>query len=142
MLADDDLDDCLCFKEALEELSVNATLTTVNDGEQLMQWLSQNDEALPDALYLDLNMPRKNGFECLAEIKQTEKLKSLPVIICSTSSFDSDVVSLLYEQGASYYICKPPAFSNLKKIILKSIQLLSQANNEQPIKEQFVLSVI
>ena len=83
-LADDDADDCVFFKEALEELPVNSTLKTVNDGEQLMICSIQK-EPFPDILFLDLNMPRKKGFECLAEIKRNEKLKSLPVIVYSTS---------------------------------------------------------
>ena len=70
LLADDDLDDCLFFKEALEGMPVNTHLTAVHDGEQLMQLLANEKIKLPDILFLDLNMPRKNGFECLTEIKQ------------------------------------------------------------------------
>ena len=69
LLADDDVDDCIFFREALEELPVNASLTTVKDGVQLIQHLTDNPNPFPDVLYLDLNMPRKNGFECLSEIK-------------------------------------------------------------------------
>ena len=61
LLADDDADDCMFFKEALEELPVAAKLITVNDGVQLMNHLINENSQLPDALYLDLNMPRKNG---------------------------------------------------------------------------------
>ena len=63
LLAEDDRDDCLFFKEALEELPVSATLTTVNDGVELMQLLSFPSGELPDILFLDLSMPRKTGFE-------------------------------------------------------------------------------
>ncbi len=73
LLADDDTDDCFFFKEALEELPVSAKFTFVNDGVQLMQLLIVNDTSLADALFLDLNMPRKNGFECLSEIKIIDK---------------------------------------------------------------------
>jgi CheY-like chemotaxis protein len=138
LLADDDADDCIFFKDALEELQVSAKLTTVNDGVQLMQLLSKN-EVLPDVLYLDLNMPRKSGYECLAEIKLHEKLKELPVIIFSTS-FDKDVVSLLHERGAHYYIRKPAEFSNLKRVIQKSIALIVETNRQHPEKENFVLN--
>lgn len=81
LLADDDKDDCLFFKEALEELEVVAQLTLVADGQQLMHRLRSDTDRLPDVLFLDLNMPRINGMECLAEIKQSEKLRQLPVII-------------------------------------------------------------
>lgn len=139
MLADDDHDDCIFFKEALEELQVQAKLKILNDGVKLMTLLSKPDIILPDALYLDLNMPRKNGFECVIEIKQMEKLKSIPVIIFSTS-FDPNVVDILYEQGATYYMQKPAMFSNLKNIIAKSLQLISIPTIQKPLKENFVIT--
>ena len=61
LLADDDIDDISFFDKALKELPVSVNLTTVNDGHQLMNYLSENLEHLPDVLFLDLNMPRKNG---------------------------------------------------------------------------------
>lgn len=139
LLADDDIDDCIFFKDALEELPVSAKVITVNDGVQLMQLLSKN-EVLPDVLYLDLNMPCKNGIDCLAEIKKDEKLKTLPVVILSTS-FDKEVVSLLHEGGAHYYIQKPAAFSSLKRVIKKSLELIVETNKQHPVKENFVLYV-
>ena len=69
LLADDDTDDCIFFKEALDELLLPTKLMTVHDGEQLMHLLANESTELPDVLFLDLNMPRKNGFECLEEIK-------------------------------------------------------------------------
>src|SRR5437879_4324804 len=119
LIADDDKDDCLFFKDALEELPVSAQLTTVHNGEHMMQLLEEkkNVPPPPHVLFLDMNMPRKNGFECLEEIKHDEKLKDLPVIIFSTS-FEQDVVNLLYKKGGQYYIRKPAEFSQLKKVIL------------------------
>lgn len=93
LLADDDNDDCLLFKDALGDLPLATHLTIVRDGEQLMLLLNAKEE-LPDVLFLDLNMPRRNGFDCLSEIKENEKLRSLPVIIFSTS-FDPDIVNLV-----------------------------------------------
>ena len=138
LLADDDNDDCLLFKDALDELPLSAQLTTVRNGEQLMQLLNTKAQ-LPDLLFLDLNMPRKNGFECLSEIKQNEKLKQLPVIIFSTS-FEPDIVNLLYKNGAQYYICKPNEYSQLLKVIYHAITITSRGNLSQPTKEEFVLS--
>lgn len=138
LLADDDSDDCLFFKEALEELPVDASLSTVNDGVQLMDFLSSNSRNLPDALFLDLNMPRKSGLECLTEIKVTDNLKHLPIIIFSTS-LDLDVVDSLYEKGANYYIRKPGDFSALKKVIFEAITLTNNANSKHPNREEFIL---
>ena len=100
LLADDDTDDCIFFKEALKEFPLSTHLTTVHNGEQLMQLLTNETNELPHVLFLDLNMPRKNGFECLSEIKLNKKLKQLPVIIFSTS-FEQDDVNLLYKNGAN-----------------------------------------
>jgi len=139
LLADDDKDDCLFFKDVLGELPVSAQLTTVHDGEQLMQLLAGKTVELPHVLFLDLNMPRKNGFECLSEIKLDEKLKQIPVIIFSTS-FEQDVVNLLYKNGAQYYIRKPAEFSQLKKVIYQALILATQENISQPSKDNFVLT--
>jgi CheY-like chemotaxis protein len=139
LLADDDTDDCDFFKDALNDLSIATTITTVSDGVKLMQLLTQKEFKLPDILYLDLNMPRKNGFDCLAEIKLNEKLKKLPVIIFSTS-FNKEVVELLHGKGAHYYIRKPAEFSNLKKVILKSLKLISGENNPHRSKENFIIT--
>ena len=138
LLADDDKDDCTLFKDALDDLPFATHLTTVPNGEQLMQLLNKNEE-LPDLLFLDLNMPRKNGFECLSEIKQDEKLKRISVIIISTS-FDPDIVNRLYIQGARYYIRKPNVYADLVKAIHKAITLTSQGNSFQPSEEEFVLT--
>ena len=139
-LADDDKDDCLFFKEALEELPITADLTIVHDGEQLMQLLSERsiDPPPPHVLFLDLNMPRKNGFEVLSELKLDEKLKKLPVIIFSTS-FAEDMANLLYKIGAHYYIRKPADFAQLKKVIYQALVLATDENMMQPAKENFVL---
>jgi CheY-like chemotaxis protein len=140
LLADDDTDDCLFFKEALEDFMHSTNLTTVHDGEQLMALLTKESGKLPDVLFLDLNMPRKNGFECLIEIKNSSLLKSLPVIIFSTS-FEQEVVNLLYKNGARYFIRKPAEFSQFKKIIHQSMNIITQNTGEKSTKENFVLTI-
>ena len=138
LLADDDIDDCTFFEDALEELPISATLLTVNDGVQLMEFLSAKSDNLPDALFLDLNMPRKSGFECLEEIKLIDKLKGLPVIIFSTS-LNMEVVDLLYEKGAHYYIRKPRQYNDLKKVILEAVTLTAENKLTQPTRDKFIL---
>jgi CheY-like chemotaxis protein len=140
LLADDDTDDCIFFKEALGELLLSTHLTTVHDGEQLMQLLTNETNVLPHVLFLDLNMPRKNGFECLTEIKLSKKLKQLPVIVFSTS-FEQEVVNQLYKNRAQYFIRKPSEFSQFKKIIQLSLALITTENIFQPARENFVITV-
>ena len=139
LLADDDIDDFMFFKEALEELPLSTHLTIMQDGEKLMNLLMNETISLPHVLFLDLNMPRKNGFECLSEIKLNDRLKDLMVIILSTS-FEEDAVSLLYETGAQYIIRKPPRISQFKKIVQQAITAIEQKKVLHPTRESFVLT--
>ena len=128
LLADDDVDDISFFDKALKELPVSTHLTTVNDGEQLMNYLSENLEHLPDILFLDLNMPRKNGFECLSEINENEKLKKISVVIFSTSypqdkSYELGMISNLFKLGARVYIRKPSDYAQLKQTIQHALPM-------------------
>lgn len=138
LLADDDMDDCLFFQEALDDLCSTAKLVTVNDGVQLMNLLISEVNELPDALFLDLNMPRKSGFECLAEIKRNEDLQNLPVVIISTS-LDTEVINRLYQKGAHYYIRKPGDFNILKKVIHEATNRLSNNKLQQPDRSDFII---
>lgn len=138
LLADDDFDDCDLFKDALSELSIATSIMIVNDGEQLMRLLSEISGNLPDVLFLDLNFPRKAGFDCLAAIKRDEQLKSLFVVIFSTS-VDEHLAEELYQHGAHYYICKPAEFSTLKKLIFKVLRIIERGNLERPAIEDFIL---
>jgi len=140
LYADDDTDDCHFFKEALDELRLSTHHSAVHDGEQLMQYLADETIELPHVLFLDLNMPRKNGTECLSEIKSDARMKELTVIIFSTS-FEQAEVNQLYKDGAHFYIHKPSDFTLFKKIIKRAfISLIAQKNISQPAKENFVLT--
>lgn len=138
LLADDDIDDCGFFKDALEAYQADTCLTIVNDGDQLINLLITYKQ-LPDVIFLDINMPRKNGFECLSEIKRNKRLEVIPVIIFTTT-FEQDVVNLMYQEGAHYFICKPATFSQFKIIVLQSLILLTEGKVVQPLKEHFVLT--
>lgn len=125
LLADDDLDDCNLFKHALEELPLSAQLTTVHDGEQLMNYLSENSQHLPQVLFLDINMPRKNGLECLAEIKRNPTLKDIPVVMFSTSN-SWDTITMLFKSGSNVYIHKPSDFAQLKQVIYHALPIATE----------------
>jgi len=137
LLADDDKDDRLIFKDALAELSIATKLTMVNNGEQLMEYLSIT-ETLPDVLFLDVNMPRKNGMECLVEIKRHALLKKLPVIIYSTS-YDREKADQFYNNGAQHFICKPADYNELKDVIYRALSFLQETNSKS-LKENFVIT--
>jgi CheY-like chemotaxis protein len=139
LLANDDIDDCIFFRQALTELSSLNHLTHLNDGEELMLWLSKHGNDLPDMLFLDLYMPRKNGFECLAEIKRDKKLGNIPVVMFSTS-MDTDVVDRLYSGGAQYFIRKPTVYTKFRDVIDQALGLLSLGSTSQPARVDFVLT--
>ena len=129
LLADDDTDDRSFFAKAMKEVSISANLTTANDGEHLMKYLADNSEQLPNVLFLDLNMPRKNGFECLVEISDNEKLKDLSVVIFSTSypqdkSYELGMIGNLFNLGAHVYIRKPTDLNQLKQLLDHSLRMV------------------
>lgn len=125
LLADDDIDDRIFFKEALEVLPLKTNLTTVSEGEELMAYLFENSDNLPHVLFLDINMPRKNGFECLTEIKQSEKLKDLPVVMFSTSN-SQDNINILFKKGADIYVRKPANFMELVQVINHTLPVATE----------------
>lgn len=136
LLADDDTADCLLFKEALNELPLNTNLTTVYNGEQLLEELEKNK--LPDVLFLDLNMPRKNGFVALGQIKRSTQLQNIPVVVFSTAS-DMESIKKVYRDAAHYYISKPADFIQLKKLIYEALVLITDKNNRIPMLDKFVI---
>lgn len=143
LLADDDIDDCGFFKEALQQLPFRTELTIVNNGEKLIELLTKKKEIF-DVLFLDMNMPCKDGFACLKELKDDSELNKLLVIILSTSS-DAKVIDLLYRNGAHYYICKPPDFTELIELIGQALAGMGHKKGEhvlttQPPREKFVLN--
>ena len=128
LLADDDADERYFFEIALKELQIATKLKTVPDGERLMEYLSQNPDNLPDVLFLDIIMPRKNGMECLTEIMSNEKLKPIPVIMYSNSVGD-DYIIKCYQYGATYFLQKGN-YSELTESIDKLLAILGKSTNQ------------
>jgi CheY-like chemotaxis protein len=120
LFADDDADDRFFFDKALKEIDIITSLTTVNDGQLLMNYLCEDCKSLPDVLFLDLNMPRKNGYECLSELKQNVRLKNIPVIVFTTSC-PNDSVVMLFKVGAQDFVRKSGDFEQLKLVIHQAL---------------------
>ena len=125
LLADDDIDDCNLFKEALDALPFITKLEIVSDGDMLMKYLEANEDQLPHVLFLDINMPRKNGFECLSEIKNNDKLKDFAVVMFSTSGAQ-EKINILFKTGADVYIRKPSSFSQLVQVIHHALPMAAE----------------
>lgn len=140
LLADDDRDDRFFFDIALKDIPLNTNLKTVNDGQQLMDHFNKYPDDLPDLLFLDLNMPRLNGFECLVQIKSRQQLKEIPVIIYSTSQPGSSA-DTLYNNGAHYYLYKRD-LNELKEILLLVLTKFRNNTFTRPDRKEFILDSI
>lgn len=128
LMADDDADDCFLMKEAVREVFRSEHLFCVPNGVELMDYLLRRgiyaDAAqfpLPDLIFLDLNMPMKDGLETLKEIKAHPELRGIPILIFSTGE-DQEQIRLCYKLGASSYITKPMDFEDL----IKAVKCLSE----------------
>jgi CheY-like chemotaxis protein len=123
LMADDDEDDRLLTADALRLSKLANQLTTVNDGEELMDYLHHRGKHAPPAIsprpglvLLDLNMPRMDGREALREIKSDPELRSIPVVILTTSKAEEDI-ERGYNLGANSFIAKPVTFDGLVKAL-------------------------
>src|SRR5690606_8182427 len=113
LMADDDADDRMLTRDALEESRVLNDLRFVEDGEELMEYLTRKGKysdpetsPKPGLILLDLNMPKKDGREALKEIKSDPELRRIPIVVMTTSKAEEDVFRS-YDFGASSFITKP-----------------------------------
>ena len=123
LLADDDPDDRMLIRDALEESKSPQQLTCVENGEELLEYLRHqgsyalpNEQPRPYLILLDLNMPRKDGREALREIKADPQLRRIPVIVLTTSQAEEDIART-YDLGASSFITKPRDFESLVSLV-------------------------
>jgi CheY-like chemotaxis protein len=140
LLADDDEADRLLFTEAFSELKIKHIVVTVNNGVQLMDYLNKKENQLPQLLFLDLNMPCKNGLQCLKEIRSNEKLKDISVAIYSTSNSEKDMEETFCNR-ANIYIHKPADFNILKQVLEKAVMTAYQYKDERMQRENFLLRI-
>jgi CheY-like chemotaxis protein len=123
LMVDDSMGDIRLAQEALKEARVRNRLSVVHDGEEAMAFLRRQDgfadAPRPDLVLLDLNMPRMDGRQVLAEIKGDPALRSIPVVVLTTSEAEADIVKA-YDLHANAYITKPvdlEAFLDAVKVV-------------------------
>lgn len=138
VLADDDPDDRMLFCDAFDELKINTKVRTFNNGLELMEHLSQNENPLPHILFLDLNMPLMSGKECLQQIKSDKKFDQMAIAIYSTSASEQDIEDT-FISGANIYIKKPNDFNTLKKVLSDVVTINWQYHTSGLNKENFLL---
>jgi CheY-like chemotaxis protein len=120
VMADDDEDDRAATREGFDRNRMANDFRTVNDGEELMCFLRREgkyaDAPRPGLILLDLNMPRMDGREALREIKRDPDLRSIPIVVLTTSTQEEDILRS-YDLGANSYITKPVTFDALLKVL-------------------------
>ena len=123
LMADDDEDDRLMAKEAFSEVKLLNSFYTVNDGEELMDYLYRRGKysdpstsPRPGLILLDLNMPKKDGREALKEIKADPNLRTIPVVVLTTSKAEEDILRS-YDLGVNSFIVKPVTFESLVEVM-------------------------
>jgi CheY-like chemotaxis protein len=123
IMADDDPDDRQLAKEAFEECRLANEVHFVEDGEELMEYLTRRgtyanmpEGPLPALILLDLNMPRKDGREALKEIKSDPELRRIPIVVLTTSKAEEDILRT-YDLGVNSYVTKPVTFESLVETI-------------------------
>jgi CheY-like chemotaxis protein len=124
LMADDDEEDCELTREALGDARLANQMRFVHDGQELLDYLRRQaryadpsvDAPRPGIILLDLNMPKKDGREALAEIKEDEELRRIPIVVLTTSEDERDVLRS-YDLGASSFITKPVTFAGLVEVM-------------------------
>jgi len=138
VLADDDKDDRLFFKNAFDQLRIKHELLIFEDGYELMGYLDTAEEP-PHVVFLDLNMPGKHGLDCLNEIRATPAMRDITVAIYSTSSSPEDIEDT-FVAGANIYIKKPDDFMALKKIMADVLSVSWLYVTDGLNRENFIMS--
>jgi len=118
LLAEDDDDDYEMFMDAAVSVLPDIRIIRIADGTHLIEAVDEPGLNVPDMVFLDLNMPRKNGFDCLTAMRRSEDWKTVPVVIYSTSAH-TDQVDQAWKSGANLYIRKPHDFLEIQRMLQK-----------------------
>ncbi|ASW57665.1 response regulator [Plantactinospora sp. KBS50] len=120
LIVDDDPGDVLMIEEALENSSVDKQIQVVGDGQEAMEFLQRSgrhpDAERPDMILLDLNMPRMDGRQVLSRVKSDEDLRTIPIVVLTTSSTDTDILSS-YTLQANAYVTKPIGLDDFTDVV-------------------------
>jgi CheY-like chemotaxis protein len=127
-LVDDDVDDQLFFTDALKEIDSEISCVIANNGKEALEQLRKLSN-LPEILFLDLNMPFMNGYECLSQLKNETRLSKIPVVIFTTSNDPRDA-EITHQLGAEVFLSKPNEFGKLRSKLEKILMLDFKGNSQ------------
>lgn len=138
LLVDDDEDDSQLLREAIHSYKTNLALHSIADGEELMSYLTLCNGNTPDLIFMDLNMPRKNGMECLVEMRTDTSLNNTVIAIYSASSSKKEVDNA-FLAGANIFITKPNTYEALKKVVADVLSINMLYSSPAMRKEHFMM---
>jgi DNA-binding response OmpR family regulator len=136
VLAEDDIDDAYLFELAINELNIKVNLDHVKDGEKLLAFLKQ---FIPDIIFLDIEIPCKDGISCITEIRKNKDFDNVPVIIISGHT-NGKYIENAYSTGANYYLIKGNSIIQLVERLKKIFSLDWKRTLYFPPKDEFVLN--
>lgn len=136
LLVDDDFDELYLFNEALEHAGLNIKLSRANNGNHLLSFLLS--EPTPDLVFMDINMPYKDGLEALTEIRNNPRFHNLPLVIYSTTN-NINSINTCYKKGADLFVIKPNNFDGMVKVV-KKVCAVDWRNYKKPTIDEFVVS--
>lgn len=137
LLADDDEDDKLIFIETVKSINPKINVEMTGDGIELLFTLEQAS-ILPDIIFLDINMPKMSGLECLYQIRLNSRYESIPVVMLTTSTVQEDIYKA-YDKGANLYIAKPTFINDYEKILSSlSLKNWSELLSKRSLKNFFI----
>ena len=135
-IAEDDYDDFLLLKEGINEVLPKFNIKHTTNGKSFLDSIQNNEDI--DLIFLDLNLPRKNGIDCLIELRQQKALDNVPVIIYSTSS-DFEHIDRCYKNGCTLYLVKPSSYNHLVTQLKKIFFRIGLPRKDLQFKEMFVV---
>jgi CheY-like chemotaxis protein len=137
LLADDSSEEHFLFNHAIRHIDPSIVVSAAKNGKDLLEILAKPDAAIPDLIFLDLNMPLLSGKASLAEIRKNKKLEKLPIVIYSTSDDKNDIEET-HKLGANLYIRKPQDFEELIRLITGVLKLYSDHGLSGTSREEYV----
>jgi PleD family two-component response regulator len=137
ILVDDDQDDCLLFEDAMHDIGMVSKLEVANHGEELFQILSSPYKYSPDIIFLDLNMPKMNGYECISKLRNSVELSKIPIVVFTTIN-QVEMIDWAYFNGADLFVLKPNSYVRLKETIRYVVNIDFHEESFRDNKQHFI----
>jgi response regulator RpfG family c-di-GMP phosphodiesterase len=140
ILVDDDEGNIVFFKNILKELKIGIKVQAFQNGSDLLEYLNSEDALVPEILFMDFDIPKKNALECLQEIKENFKLENMVTAVYSSNLSEAEVENI-FVNGGNIFMKKPNDYSALKKVVSEIITINWQYHTSGFNKDNFIMKV-